>query len=639
MTPFQKLLNRAILLLAILFFTQTSFGQAHISKDSTYVSELYKRTNAQNDPELMLKGIDSILNYSKRKNFNKGIALAYWRKAILYMRISEPEKSEEFIKKGIAFSTQNKLDKYLSETLLFASVFHNQTADYVTAFSDATQGLKVSLRMKDSLMIGRSYLQIGRCYYLKKDYKKSKESFDSAIGIFRKIDNISQLCDALSELAKLYVDKKEYRTALRLFSEAENAATKIPTDVYKLPHLYGNMARCYNEMGNNKLAIDYYLKTLELTGKLGPGMMVTDLTTKTLIAELYIETGQYDLAEKYLKLALDVAKVTNTLDDLRIIYLDFSVMYNLKKEYKKAYDNHVMYVTYSDSIMNQEKMEALEDLSAKYQTEEVISKNKLLEKKNALQKAYAEKEQSRKNNWLIALSGLVLLMVLGGWFYYRNNKQKQAIAGLEKTQIKQKLMITQMNPHFIFNSIENIRSLIYDKQNDDAVNYLGKFSKLTRQILENSNENYISLAEEVEMIENYLAIQQLLYYNKFNFNIVVAPTIDAETIFLPPMLTQPFIENAIKHGLSNTSVNGMVDIHFYLKDSKLFFEVSDNGKGFDNSQKIENHKSLAMAITKERLVTYSKNQNFVVQTDNITDTNGKVSGAKVNFEIPYIYEN
>lgn len=601
--------------------------------------DLYKRANAQSDPEMMLKSIDSILDYSKKRNFHKGTALAYWRKAIVYMRISEPEKAEAFIKKGVAFSTQHKLDKYLAETLLFASAFHNQTADYVKAFSDAAQGLKTALRMKDSLLIGRSYLQIGRCYYLKKDYGKSKESFDTAIGIFRKINNIPQLSDALSELAKVYVDKKEYQTALRLFSEAENVSKKMPPDVYKLPHLYGNMARCYNEMGNNKLAIEYYLKTLDLTGKLGPGMMVTDLVTKTLVAELYIETGQYALAEKYLNQALEVAKVTNTIDDLKIIYQDFSALYNYKKEYKKAYDSHVLYVAYSDSIMNQEKMKALEDLSAKYQTDEVVSKNKLLQKQNALQKAYAEQEQSRKNSWLIALSGALLLLLLGGYFYYRNNKQKQAIAGLEKTQIKQKLLITQMNPHFIFNSIENIRSLIYDKQNDDAVNYLGKFSRLTRQILENSNENYISLAEEVEMIENYLSIQQLLYNNKFDFKIAVEESIDTEATFLPPMLTQPFIENAIKHGLRNTSANGMVDIRFYLKDSKLFFEVTDNGKGFDDSKKVENHKSLAMAITKERLITYTKNQDFVVQTNNITDTDGNVAGAKVNFEIPYIYEN
>ena len=369
------------------------------------MTAVLKRATAQNNPEIALKSMDSIIDYSQKNHFPKGTSIAYLRKALIYMRTSQPEKTEQYIQKGIAFSKQNKLDKYVAETLLLASAFHNQSADYVKAFSDAAQALATSVKMKDSLFIGKSYLQIGRCYFLKEDYAKAGESFKTAIGILRKVNNIPQLRDALSELATVYVDKKEYKTALKLFSEAEHIAPEVPQDVYKLPHLYGNMARCYNSMGNTKLAIDYYLKTLELTGKLGPGMLVTDLVAKTLVAELYIGTGQYDLAEKYLKLALEDAKVTHTLDDLRVIYLDFSTLYASKKEYKKAYDAHVMYVTYSDSIMNQEKMKALEDLSAKYQTNEVVSKNKLLQKQNALQKAYAEKEQSRKNNWLIALSG------------------------------------------------------------------------------------------------------------------------------------------------------------------------------------------------------------------------------------------
>lgn len=205
--------------------------------------------------------------------------------------------------------------------------------------------------------------------------------------------------------------------------------------------------------------------------------------------------------------------------------------------------------------------------------------------------------------------------------------------------LEQKLLITQMNPHFIFNSIQNIRSLINNKQNNEAVNYLGKFSKLTRQILENSNQNYISLEEEVEMIENYLSIQQLLYENKFNFSVHVEEGIDTESIFLPPMLAQPFIENAIKHGLSNTLSNGKIVVHFYLKENKLFFEVTDNGKGFDTEKTVSNHKSLAMTITKERLVSYTKNKDFIVQTDNLITPDGTIEGAKVVFEIPYIYEN
>jgi len=347
------------------------------------------------------------------------------------------------------------------------------------------------------------------------------------------------------------------------------------------------------------------------------------------MAQLYFRKQDFAKAAVYAEKALAIGKKTNNLPNISSAS---SLLYKISmagKNYKRALEMYQLEQKVGDST----KMEASKNALA----QQLLKYN--YEKKELNLKLAGEKKNAAKNNWLIALSGLLLLLVSGGIFYYRNSRQKQSIAALEKTQIKQKLLITQMNPHFIFNSIQNIRGLIHDNQNKDAVNYLDKFSRLTRQILENSTENYISLEEEVEMIENYLAIQQLLYNNKFDYKVNVDEAIETESLFLPPMLTQPFIENAIKHGLGNTTENGKIDIHFYLKESHLFFEVTDNGKGFDSSKKVENHKSLAMTITKERLVSYTKNQDFIVQTDNLTDANHKVIGAKVAFEIPYIYES
>jgi LytS/YehU family sensor histidine kinase len=234
---------------------------------------------------------------------------------------------------------------------------------------------------------------------------------------------------------------------------------------------------------------------------------------------------------------------------------------------------------------------------------------------------------------------VLLLLLIGAYFLYRNYKHKQAISIFEKNELNQKLLLTQMNPHFIFNSIDNIQSLIYNKQEKDAVNYLTKFSKLTRQILENSNESYVSFSEELAMIDNYLVIQQLLYNNKFNFSIDVDEAIDPESIVVPPMLTQPFIENAIKHGLKNKTDNGFITIRFYWQEKQLIFEVCDNGIGFNNDEKTTGNKSLAMKITKERLANISKKSDFEIHTQNLFDADKQVVGAKVYFDIPYLYEN
>ena len=490
-----------------------------------------------------------------------------------------------------------------------------------------------------------------------------------------KANHIDDLADASSALGYMHFDMGQHAKSITYYDEAiryyKMAYEKEPSNnlLYVISVNYGNMAFSYSQLKKFDKVIEYCDKGVEISRKIGNPTMTGILLTRKAYAQMQFQ--KYDEAEKLFKEILSMKELEMANNDIAIANANTGLadLYVKKKEYAKAlpYANKGFFLSkrggsvplqtktaqtiYDISVATKNYERALE----MYQFQEKLtdssqieaSKNELeqqqlkydFEKKELNYKLVSEKEKAAKNNWLIALSAALLLILLGGYFYYRNNKQKQSIAVLEKNQMKQKLLITQMNPHFIFNSIENIRSLIYQNQNDDAVNYLGKFSKLTRQILENSNENYISLEEEVEMTENYLSIQQLLYSNKFDFKITVEDTIDPESVFLPPMLTQPFIENAIKHGLSNTTQNGKIDIRFYLKETKLYFEVSDNGKGFDAHQKTSNHKSLAMTITKERLVTYTKNQDFIVHADNILGTDESVVGAKVIFEIPYIYEN
>ena len=297
-----------------------------------------------------------------------------------------------------------------------------------------------------------------------------------------------------------------------------------------------------------------------------------------------------------------------------------------------AYESGQEHKELNDSLYKKETFDKLAEIKYEYAYKDTLTTAK--KSVNTLKKTVAVSELQKK--WLIG--GFIgLLIVLG--FLLALLKIRRVKMQNQQLLLEQKLLITQMNPHFIFNSIQNIRSLINNRQNDEAVNYLGKFSKLTRQILEHSNQNYISLAEELEMLENYLTIQQLLYENKFTFNIHIEENMDTESIFLPPMLAQPYIENAIKHGLSNTTENGKIDVHYYLKEEKLYFEVTDNGKGFGTDEKVSNHKSLAMTITKERLTFYTKNKDFVVQTNNVIASDGTIEGAKVAFEVPYIYES
>lgn len=481
--------------------------------------------------------------------------------------------------------------------------------------------------------------------------------------------NLGEIAYATSILGNIYALQKKFKESIVYFEKVagyydhDTRLTTMERNYLKAAN-YGNAGDSYQQLSNFDAAVENYNKAIALTKLNGDMEGVTLLQSK--MAAVKIDQKKYDEAEKICKELLLSPIATRTEAHIN---MQLARLYLAKSEHSKARgyaeksfamskENKFLDLQeisgrqlftiskangdYKRALEMQEFNNKLKDSSKLEASRNALAQQQLkydFEKKELNLKLIAEKRNAAKNNWLIGLSGMLLLLSLGGYFYYRNSRQKQAITVFEKEQIKQKLLITQMNPHFIFNSIDNIQGLIHDKKDADAVNYLTKFSKLTRQILEHSNENYISLSEEVEMIRNYLAIQQLLYNNKFDFHIFVEGAIDTEALFLPPMLTQPFIENAIKHGLANTLENGKVDIRFSLKDSKLFFEVSDNGKGFDKAKKETSHKSLAMTITRERLIGYSKNHDFLVQTDNIKDQDENVVGAKVSFEIPYVYES
>jgi tetratricopeptide (TPR) repeat protein len=556
------------------------------------------------------------------------------------------------------------------------------------------KGLKCYEKLKDAAGVAYVQMNVGKIYTDQKKYREAIKLHQQALDYFKSIKNPTiddnQLTTELwRSIGKIYFTQGKYDKAESYYSEGLKLAKKINYTTL-ISQILESSGRVSFQKGQYDIALQKYREAL--TGKL-PELYKANVYVS--LGQLYMAQKECALAEKFLTDGLDIAIKGKelTIQMYAVKYLD--ELYRKTANFEKALSMFERYRVLQDTLKIGESRNTLKEQQLKYEFEkkelqqEILQQNKLAaikleqekkvsairldaEKKSIFQtsksklaqqqllydfdkkalrqkieqgkkvsaiKLDSEKKTAVKNNWLIGLSGILLLLLLGVYFYHRNNKQKQAITLLEKDQIKQKLLVTQMNPHFIFNSIHNIQDLIYDKKNDEAVNYLDKFSALTRQILENSNENYISLTEEVAMIKNYMAIQQLLHSNKFNYTISVEDKIDPETIFLPPMLTQPFIENAIKHGLSNIKQNGMIAIHFYLTSDKLFFEVSDNGKGFDAIKKSTDHKSLAMTITKERLIGYSKNQNFVVHTDNISDKDNKIVGAKVRFEIPYIYEN
>ncbi|NQX92405.1 MAG: histidine kinase [Flavobacteriales bacterium] len=240
--------------------------------------------------------------------------------------------------------------------------------------------------------------------------------------------------------------------------------------------------------------------------------------------------------------------------------------------------------------------------------------------------------------------GIVALTVVGYIIYllfrfFLDRSRKNALAEARISQLERSALQAQMNPHFIFNSLNSIQSYIANNENDKANRFLAKFARLIRSMLNHSRAQKISLNEEIDSLRLYLDLEKMRFKSKFDYEIVVDEDIDDSDIMLPPLLIQPYLENAIIHGLAQKRSQGKVTLLYLLVGKYLVVTVTDNGIGIEKSksQKGQNtslHKSVGMTITQKRLEMLDEgNKDKKVDIKEVKDRHGEVLGTKVEVKI------
>lgn len=259
---------------------------------------------------------------------------------------------------------------------------------------------------------------------------------------------------------------------------------------------------------------------------------------------------------------------------------------------------------------------------------ELVLKNKLYHLKNKQKYTYI---------YIIFIICIAIAVVASVYFY----KQKSILkAKQEKVQIEQTLLRSQMNPHFIFNVLETIQVLIIENNNKSAVNYMNQFSKLIRNVLEYNTSEFVTLEEEEELLRLYLSIYQLVTNFEYDFEINVDLSLNKELTKVPPMLIQPFVENAIKHAfVENQAEKYKLKINIDKVIDKIRFTIEDNGIGIARAtQNKATHKSLALQITLNRLeYIYKKATDIeMLSLSDIIDDKETRVGTRVSFTIPMV---
>jgi LytS/YehU family sensor histidine kinase len=364
-------------------------------------------------------------------------------------------------------------------------------------------------------------------------------------------------------------------------------------DNYVLSRVYRYMAIIENESGNSRNTMLYINKSISLAKK--------DSMSK-VISEDYNWLAEY---------------------------------YSSNHNFEKAYYYKTQSALINDSLLTETKMRQTKEIEAIYQNEKKQTEINLLSEHSKV----ATLKLRNNRIFLIFLSILSLLIIGLSVLIIRQNKLK---ANNKSLELEHKLLRSQMNPHFIFNALAAIQNQVMNKPAIEAASYLSGFARLMRSILNSSRNETVPLSQEVETLEEYLKLQKLRLGERLNYRFIYQLNDDISEIAIPPMLLQPFLENAVEHGIAKKEVpGGNMWISFIQAKDTLTVTIEDDGIGLQASSLSNQagHTSLATRITEERMQALSKTfkSKFLFSVENRLSDNAEVIGAKVILQLPLLF--
>jgi len=553
-------------------------------------------------------------------------------------------------------SSKNDTNKVILLCDLFRESLYSNTKE---AEKYAKQGLILSIQLDYLKGMGMSYGNIGNCAQINGDYPKALENYIRALQIFKKMGNRKGIAKFTGNIGDIYLMQKKYDDALKYHKEAlqlkKNLGDKV-TIVYN----YQSLGTIYHYKNDKQNALENYKLALEIANETGEKNVQGSVNNGIAaiyfeegnfeealkgyqnvlkifssnnkykrgisavlhnIARVYRAMGKYPDAIKELNTSLSIALEIGSVEDIMQAYSGLNMTYYQTGDIKNAYSALKSYIVYKDSLFNENTQNYINELQEKYEAEkrDQMILNLTVERDSLQAKA------NLRNLLLGSSVGLLVLIVFILVLYIRNRKTKELKRRIE---LEQRALRVQMNPHFIFNSLNSIQRMFIEGNQDLANDYMGDFGELLRKILENSGKSVISLKDELDTLKLYLDLEIIRTDDMIEYSFDIDPEIDQLNIFVPPLIIQPFVENAIWHGILPKEEKGTIKIELkWLSTDMLLCAVTDNGIGIEQSMLNKGpnkHKSKGMKITEERLRVANS-----VKAEEL-----KTGGTKVTILIP-----
>jgi tetratricopeptide (TPR) repeat protein len=584
---------------AIVYFRQAKDIDGEAEAATWLCEEYSSRDETEKDFSYCQRALElAVVKKQRRLQYNKWMTgFAYTTLSALYNNAGDYESSLSFINKAKPYSSERDVNWSYASTYWEMGKYDSSVYYYEKALLDARN------RWHVMRYVGYANQKAG-------NFKRAIDLLEESSKMFQKAE-----------------DEKQGTTAFNWRGE-----------------IHSHLGEAYDSIGNRKKALQNYrfalehlrksYQLLQLTPKPGSKFYGYDRDRKNWImkvsGELYtIFSGlkKYDSALFYYK---QFAEMKDTLDSKKRAWQLNMQLSNLKK--------------------------AAEE-------QKRIGQLKLLEKDNQLSQAKLKEEIFMKKS---LAAGLILLLVLSlitfRTLHFKRkseklrrlqlenemtlaeleSKQKQSALQQKATELEMQALRAQMNPHFIFNCLSSINRFVLKNETEAASDYLTRFSRLIRMVLINSQKSTITLEDEIEMLRLYLDMERLRFKNSFDYNITYSNSVDAGAIMIPPLLLQPFCENAIWHGLMHKEGHGSLNIIIAMDRNVLQCTIADDGIGRKKAAELksksgEKEKSLGLKITTDRLALINETndiQTFYEMHD-LTDKNGEAAGTKADIKIRY----
>jgi tetratricopeptide (TPR) repeat protein len=469
------------------------------------------------------------------------------------------------------------------------------------------------------ILIGDYYTNLNECRKARETYLKAHAWLDTSL-----VADCSILALNYTMLGRCYAKSDQIDSAMICFNKGLNLSDKVGNSFSgSLNHIY--LARILTSLNDIPGAINHYEAALNHAG----------FVVKS--GQFYRNPAYWHLPGHPQEIAIHLPLAYRIQIHREMIMAIHHGLYEIflkQNDYQKALEHFQAYTLTNDTIQQVIRRKELQELGYLFETEHKDQKIMFLEQQNEL-------KESAARQTMIIFFGTIFLLLLAIFSLILLLRQGKLRSRQQAIELKQKLLRSQMNPHFIFNSLASIQNKIINEEPQVATDYLARFSHLFRNILEGSVEEFIPLEKEIETVKNYLELQQVRYTGKFKYQVSVDEDLDTEQIQIPPMLTQPFIENAIEHGIRNLGTKGKINIRFIRSNNTLMLEIEDNGIGREKAQELlrqrdKTHKSMATAITLERIVVLNRKlkRKISLEIVDMKDDHGEAKGTRVVFGVP-----